>query len=598
MTAPDNASPLEPSDTLVTCTNCKVQYSTAKSDTPTHTVCPVCSNRQPYGWEKPVAPGPLQATPLATPMRESSEDERQAVFAQLLWFAYNVPHVADPAYPRDIRITGSHTIPFARAAISVLWEQRVTTEATRPYRGEPLPQHPTPYKAVDIWGYKWPLREGACTSPYEEKMDLLDTFARDTCGMCSGKCKVKCVKCIGLGRCACPECHKTRKIKCPECKGGGRITDYNYERYFGTCPDCGGRGSTGFGRYLAGEGIGDGRCKACWGKGQRTVIDKIPFERTCPKCDGSKTVVCGTCSPDGLVACKECGQSGSVKCRRCDGEGQLLHYVEMLRECVPEASRTAVVWPEQEVVDAEIQRELAAVVAPSSGDDVDTQSWPVVFQSSGTAVEYPLWCDNNLANIPLGKVARDAFESTLQKSSDIKRLQKVTLEVRQTIAVRLVYLWNEKQYAHWAIACVPIAISNYTPVSDSVKQLCKESQTLWEQGQKEDAFLKARFCLDIGKKDKRVEDWLTKCGMPDELRAAANSQAWAVFRRATTKRVVAGTAVAVKAVAGWIGGMFRRANPDKASPAACESLEGERIAVENTASSQAEDGKGEQGLPG
>jgi hypothetical protein len=45
----------------IICTNCKVPYSGPADGSHTHTVCPVCNNRQPYGWTQPQNCKPLAA---------------------------------------------------------------------------------------------------------------------------------------------------------------------------------------------------------------------------------------------------------------------------------------------------------------------------------------------------------------------------------------------------------------------------------------------------------------------------------------------------------------------------------------------------------
>lgn len=546
-----------PTPNAVNCTNCKVRYQTQDKGGLAFTVCPVCSNRQPYGWTQPANPTPLKAPKEPTPPRDATEEERSAVLAMLAWYAYHIPHVADASFPRDITLSSARTIPFAKASLLVQWEERWLESKTRPHKGEQLPSTCVPQQNIDAWAYEWPLQKGVQKDTYTDARDLPETFSSTTCVGCSGVKNVRCDNCSGAGRHNCPECNATQITRCRACKGTGRVTTYHETQQFGTCSKCGGRGwFPGTARYNRNTGAEvDPTCRACWGRGQRTETVRHAVQVTCPGCSGSGSVHCSQCDKDGKVDCEPCGKTGRVECVTCEGGGRQLHYVELHRRCSSQAIKPSVAWPDTEILDADIRGQVSEAVKQGV-DGLDTDKWPSVLSRVGSPTELRNWCESDLSQLPIGRYISDSISGVLQQATGAKRLQRIELKVRQTIAVGLDYLWKGTPYAHWALALIPANIRNHTPLYDRAMALYSESLELWNSGKKDEAVQKARFCLDIAKKDESVEAFLEKCAMPDDLRSGAKAQAWKIFGSATTKRVVAGTTAAVKAVTGWVGGFF------------------------------------------
>lgn len=544
----------------IECTNCKVQYPSPADVTPTHTVCPVCSNRQPYGWARPASPGALKAPETATPPRDATEAERSQIFATLSWYAYHMPHVADAAFPRDVTVSSARTIPIAKTALLGQWEERKLESKTRPYKGEALPQLCTEKADIDPWEYEWPLRDGVVREPYADSRDLPETFAATTCTGCSGDKTVQCRKCSGAGRHRCPDCNATQRVRCQQCKGSGTFTRYEYTEQFGTCSTCGGRGQYAdlLGNQKIRERMGSGvsnTCRSCWGRGQRTERVRHAIKGTCGRCRGDGAVDCTKCDEQGHVACDPCLTTGRVKCTVCDGDGRVLGHVELQRKCSSEACDPCVAWPESELENADIRSTIRDALTPAKGQ-LDTTKWPIVLHRIGTPKELRASCEGDLAVLPFSQPLLKEVVALSERGHSTKRLQRVEVEVRQTVVVGLQYAWNEVPYAHWAISLVPVRIDNRTPLYDRTVGLCNEALDLWKCGKREEAITKARFCLDIAKKDRMTEHFLGTCQIPEELLSSAKSQAWKVFGSATTNRVVAGTTAAVKAVSGWVGGLF------------------------------------------
>lgn len=141
-----------------------------------------------------------------------------------------------------------------------------------------------------------------------------DSTGKVDCGTCggSGRVREECPNCRGMGKAQktrlrnCGHCHGTGEsdIKaigggfksCSYCRGTGQVE----ERYYDTCPTCGGSGK---GREVT--------CSHCHGKG----------EVTCSRCHGTGHAVCSNCEGSGKVDCSECGGKGAVVCQVCHGGG-------------------------------------------------------------------------------------------------------------------------------------------------------------------------------------------------------------------------------------------------------------------------------------
>jgi hypothetical protein len=229
--------------------------------------------------------------------------------------------------------------------------------------------------------------------------------------------------------------------------------------------------------------------------------------------------------------------------------------VTLTRICSSSVTEPPFVWPETEIHNVDIRREVAEALT-TGADKVETSKWPAVLAKVGTQAEIDAWCGEQLAQLPVSRVISGGLADLSRQSTRLKRLQRVDVEVKQTVAIGLDYQWNDKTYAHWELALLPVDLNNHTPLYDRAVELCQESVDLWNAGQKDEAILKARFCLDIAKKYNKFAGFLEKAKIADELRSSAKSQAWKIFGAATTKRVVDGTTAAVKAVTGWVGGFF------------------------------------------
>lgn len=541
----------------VACANCKVLYTFSIEPSTTHTVCPVCSNRQPYAVVKPATRQLLKAPKQPTAPRPATEEERTAVLSMLTWDAYHTPHVADPSFPADIAIKSSLTVPLTKAQLLGQWEERWIEFKARPYKKEAIPETFTQTQGIHPWAYEMPLQEGVQKDAYTGTMDLLDTFECRTCESCAGKKTVLCKKCSGAGMHRCPECDATKLTRCKGCSGAGRVTTYHESQQLATCSKCGGRGwFPGTARYNRNTGAEvDPTCNGCWGRGQRMETTRQAVQEPCFRCSASGKVPCANCDDQGQVGCDPCGRTGCVQCVTCEGDGRQLHYVELNRRCTSQLNELLVNFPSDEINVAVVRGELNEAVGTAK-ESFDTSEWPLVLDRLGTPMEVQSWCRSEFQKVPVCQDILVAVSDVLQEQKNEKRLQRIHLKMRQEIAAGLEYEWQGRNYWYWAVSVSQARLSNHTPLFDRAVSLCNESLELWQGGRREEAVQKTRFCLDISRKDKLFEAYIAKCEMPEELKSAAKIQAWKVFGSATTKRVVAGTAAAVKAATGWVGSLF------------------------------------------
>jgi ribosomal protein L7/L12 len=563
----------------VDCVNCKVRYTPPLESSPTHTVCPVCSNRQPYGIAKPASPQSLKAPKQPIMPREATEEERTGVLSMLTWQSYHTPHVADPSFPSDISIKSSLTVPLAKAQLLAQWEERWLESKTRPYKGEALPETRTLKEGIHLWDYEMPLREGVQKDTYTGTMDLPETFECTTCECCFGKKTLACHKCSGAGRHSCPECNATRMTRCRGCGGSGRVTTYHESQQLATCSKCGGRGwFPGTARYNRNTGAEvDPTCNGCWGRGQRMETTRQAVQEPCSNCSASGKVPCRKCDDQGQVGCEPCKRTGRVQCVACEGDGRQLHYVELNRKCTSRLGGEPARLPSIEISNSTIVRELSDVVNPRK-TNLDFSSWPLVADRVGTPAELGNWCDSEFNDLSVVQDIRDIAADFLRSETENSRLQRIKLGIRQNIATGIEYEWQGKSYWHWALSFKQANLSNCSPLFDRTVALCNESLELWKSGRREEAVQKARFCLDVANNDEVVKAFLAERAMPEELLSAAKAQAWKVYGVATTKRAVAGATAAVKKVTGWVSGLFGAKKPTTEANTSAVTTNGEQVA--------------------
>lgn len=556
------AGPLSAGESEVDCVNCKVRYTFSIAQLAKHTVCPVCSNRQPCGVTKPATPQLLKAPKQATPPRPATEEERTAVLSMLTWDAYHTPHVADSSFPADISVKSALTLPLAKAQLLAQWEERWLESKVRPYKGEKIPETCTETQLICPWAYEMPLREGVKEDAYTGTMDLLETLECTACESCDGKKTVVCTKCSGAGRHRCPECNATKMKRCGGCGGSGRVTTYHESQQLATCSKCGGRGwFPGTARYNRNTGAEvDPTCNGCWGRGQRMETKRQAVQEPCFRCSASGKVPCHSCDDQGQVGCEPCGRTGRVQCVTCEGDGRQLHYVELNRKCTSQVGGEPARLPDVEISSESISRELKAAINPEK-TNIDFNHWPLVVDRVGTPAELRGWCDNDFAELAVVQDIRDIVTDLLRGEAENKRLQRIDLKIRQNITTGVEYEWQGKSYWHWVLSFKQVSLTNHSPLFDRTVALYNESLELWKRGKREEAVQKARFCLDVSNNDKAVKAFVAECAMPQELQSAAKAEAWKVYGVATTKRAVAGATAAVKKVTGWVSGFFSMKKP-------------------------------------
>jgi hypothetical protein len=549
----------------VVCTNCKVQYTSDGPAQEEYAACPVCGNKQPRLWKPPAAPTPVRAPNVITTLRGATPEEVTAVTSDLLWQIYNVPHVSDASFPRDMAALASHVVPFYHLAVTFHWEDRSLVAQSRPYRGEQVHNPSLTAEEIDVWGISLPKApsEGYANNQ-TVSTDVAASYSVTQCVQCDGETRVSCQKCNATGRVRCATCKGSKKRRCRECKGTGEVSRYTETQQYGTCSTCGGRGvavwggiNAGINRSLEKSGMElDNRCKSCWGRGARTETIRQEYKVPCTTCRTTGEVTCDGCDPQGRVACGGCSGTGRVKCEPCDGRGKMLHLLAVCRVLSAVNKAYYVSWDDAALPTAEVRDAMNSVVLDKSA--CDPNKWPIVREQLIPAGTVPEWCGSQLQETPLGRKISGVFARQAGKQSPAKRIVEVNVEIRQTTAAGLDYKFENHEYSHWCLAGMPIRLDIPTPLSSRAMALCDEASSLWSAGRRDDATTKARYCIDIAKKDRYFEKRFASAPIADELRAAANSQAWAVYRAASAKRAIAGATAAVKAVSGWVGGLFRK----------------------------------------
>ena len=133
------------------------------------------------------------------------------------------------------------------------------------------------------------------------------------------------------GKVRCPDCDRLGREKCPQCKGKGLLPR--------DCPKCNTTGRRPCRVCNEGEDAhspGHLSCPFCGGTG--TVGDD---GRTCSRCKGNQTVLCGTCLGKGSHPCRKqifdevcptCRFVGKIVCTTCEGEMWLDRAVLLARK--------------------------------------------------------------------------------------------------------------------------------------------------------------------------------------------------------------------------------------------------------------------------
>jgi hypothetical protein len=557
----------------VTCTNCNVTYAPNASSPLTHTACPICGNRQPYGWHKPQVPRPLSVDRTPTPIRDATKQECAQVLAQLEWQAYNTPHVADGRFPRDITLLGSQAIPFVYVTATRHWERRWLDSASRPYSAQFLPAQCTPISSIDPWTCEFAPRTTAGDKEYSDSRELPETFYVTPCQDCDGTAKRECSQCVGTGTHVCEVCRGSKKASCRNCNGTGTVVTYFTTHETVSCYECQGRGYfrdlTGMGELAkrSGQRLSN-TCTRCSGRGQINELMRHPTTETCTLCCGLRTVQCTDCNEQGFAQCKQCSATGNVPCGNCDGKGKFLNYVEVKRKCWTKVEHSGILWPADRFEDGVIRQQITDYLQPKR-DTCDTSKWPLIVDWLAPPATIKRSSSEAWIGTPCEAFICDHIARCDAPEPDGARVRLLGITARHTLAVGVSYMWNEQAYTHWDIAHYPVGqesvytIRNRTPLFDAAVSIAEEALKCWTMGKGDEAATKLRFCIDIAKRDKRMEEYLTTVNIPGDLKSAADKKMWVVFGAATARRAKDGATAAVKSVSAWVGGLLKKSAGEK-----------------------------------
>jgi len=240
------------------------------------------------------------------------------------------------------------------------------------------------------------------------------------------------------------------------------------------------------------DGHGETRCTRCKGHGktEQTGYLNGSNERTyhtCYHCNGTGKIVCEVCSHTGWIPCKTCAGKrvltcktcsgiGFVTCQRCAGTGQVVRFLNLNVEYIPESYGK---WFYNTAVIAQAKKIFA-------NDNLKPESTLMsldadLFSDPGLLLSAP---HQELAT-ELSALVTKYLDPTRQDETRVVR-QHVT--ITSFPCIKIDYSYNDKLYSLWALGADATLVAEKTPFTDLNLEYYKRAEELYKSESLSEAF--------------------------------------------------------------------------------------------------------------
>ena len=483
----DTKTGLLPSNTTtntvaVSCGNCGARYKVDEAAVVGGRVkCRACANRILIG------PGLEESLEFPIPnqvvaSRELTEEETQIARHRLSAFARSIPHHGIDDFGTAINISETKLVPCYRIDLQTLYEQRVVEQREVPFTGNKIPPLKVNQQNIAPWGYEFVNRTEF--KELREELQVDESQSVQDCGECGKTGSVPCPDCEGHGQVCCPECDGSAAVACPQCRGRGAVRQERQVPGEEKCGGCFGTGTL--------SGMGKQRCPYCYGRGftmgTRTEYNTAP----CGYCRTTGRVQCGVCAATGAVTCETCNGETRITCERCDGRTQLVSFLTIVRTLSPSTlSKVA--------IDGEIEEQTQSLLTSQINGESVT---PIVQTAAAVEISSELEELPEAMGVPiLAKTIRQLLVNASASMSEENRVAYQSLTIGQTVAAKIHYSFEDRQYDACLLGKEASLLPLRTPFTDLAESSLNAALTLWQQGQKQKAVENLNLCRAIATQD-------------------------------------------------------------------------------------------------
>lgn len=505
----------------ISCGSCGARYKVDEAAVVGGRVkCRACANRilvgleQEHSYEFPI-PNQVVAS------RDLTEEETQIARHRLSAFARSIPHHDIDEFGTTINILATRLIPFYQIDLQTLYERRAVVQREAPYEGELIPPFEVNQQNIAPWGYEFVDRTEF--NEFREELRVNNSQSIHDCGECNKTGAVPCPDCEGHGQVCCPECDGSTAVACPQCRGRGAVQQERSIPVEKACWVCNGTGKPSENvQSVYGSGS---RCGQCQGRG--VYIDYVSeyYDTPCGYCRTTGRVQCGACRATGAVTCKTCNGETRITCERCDGRTQIVSFLTIVRTLSPSTLAKL-------AIDGETDDHTLSLLTSK----IDGESgMPIV--ETATAVEI----SSELEDLPkavgvsvLAKIIRELLANASASVSEENRVAYQSLAISQTVAAKIHYLFEDRQYEACLLGKEASLLPMRTPFTDLAKESLSAAITYWQQGDKQKAIENLNLSRAIATQDQLSKTLMdeSQAQIPVGLKTAAAATSMMVSAKA------------------------------------------------------------------